>query len=81
MKLKRWSYTRHYNIKALFDIFPASPVIFRKIKDYYFVYTVKWSPQDPVVHRTDLEEMELLLNRELGTYSHYANRGAMRTAR
>ncbi|SFA91197.1 MULTISPECIES: hypothetical protein [unclassified Bacillus (in: firmicutes)] len=74
MKLKKWSYTKKYNIKAFFDFFPNSPVIFRQIKDYFFVYSVKWDMDDPVVTRAHLEEMERLLNTELGTYSFYQQR-------
>jgi hypothetical protein len=74
MKLTNWSYTKRYNIKAQFDVFPNSVVIFRQIKDYYFVYTVKWSLSDPVVSKKDLGEMELLLNTELGTLESYCQR-------
>jgi len=74
MELLDWSYTRHYNIKARFDPFFHSDVIFRQIKDYYFIYTVHWSRKDPVVERKHLEEMEILLNRELGTDHSYFKR-------
>lgn len=74
MELLDWSYTRHNNIKARFEPFVQSTVIFRQIKDYYFIYTVHWSDSDPVVKRGDLEEMELLLNREIGTEHSYKNR-------
>ncbi|CAM4002237.1 hypothetical protein [Mesobacillus thioparans] len=76
MKLTRWSYTKRYNIKAYFDIFPNSVVVFRKIKDYYFVYTVNWGMNDPVVTKSALEEMELLLNSEMGTLDGYRLRKA-----
>jgi hypothetical protein len=71
MKLTKWSYTKRYNIKAHFDDYPNSVVIFRQIKDYYFVYTVKWAISDPVVTKRSLEEMEWLLNTELGTLDGY----------
>ncbi|WP_102263120.1 hypothetical protein [Mesobacillus jeotgali] len=74
MNLTRWSYTKRYNIKAEFDVFPNSVVIFRQIKDYYFVYTVNWSLSDPVVTKTALGEMEWLLNKELGTLENYSLR-------
>lgn len=74
MKLTRWSYTKRYNIKAQFDIFPNSVVIFRQIKNYYFVYTVKWSLSDPIVSKNALEEMEWLLNKELDTLESYSRR-------
>jgi hypothetical protein len=74
MKLTNWSYTKRYNIKAQFDVFPNSVVIFRQIKDYYFVYTVNWSLSDPVVSKTSLEQMEWLLNKELDSLESYSRR-------
>jgi hypothetical protein len=74
MKLTKWSYTKRYNIKGQFDAFPNSVVIFRKIKDYYFVYTINWSLIDPVVSKSDLQEMERLLNADLGTLESYYKR-------
>ncbi|HZG72979.1 MAG TPA: hypothetical protein VEY51_15685, partial [Chondromyces sp.] len=74
MNLTKWSYTRRYNIKAYFDKFPHSNVVFRPINYFYFVYIVNWSKEDPVVTRADLEEMEKLLNKELGTGNAYAQR-------
>lgn len=74
MKLTKWSYTKRYNIKALFDMYPNSLVIFRQIKNYYFVYTVQWSFKDPVVTKNALEEMEILLNQEIGTDKEYRQR-------
>ncbi len=74
MRLINWSYTRKYNIKAKFEEYPHSTVIFRMIKNYYFIYTVKWSPSDPPVPRIHLEQMERLLNRELGTEHEYLKR-------
>lgn len=74
MKLTKWSYIKRYNIKAHFDEYPNSVVVFRQIKNFYFIYTVKWSLSDPVVSKIVLEEMELLLNRELGTEEDYLER-------
>ena len=74
MKLIKWSYTKRYNIKAQFDVFPNSIATFRQIKDYYFIYTVNWSLGDPVVSKIALEEMEWLLNKELGTLESYNKR-------
>ncbi|WP_245629884.1 YegS/Rv2252/BmrU family lipid kinase [Domibacillus robiginosus] len=74
MKLISWTYTKRYNVKAVFDQFPRSNVIFRLIHKYYFIYIVNWSEQDPPVHKQDLERMELLLNDELGTGQFYRNR-------
>jgi hypothetical protein len=74
MELTKWSYTKRDNIKALFDAYPNSVVIFRKIKNYYFVYTVQWSMSDPVVTKSALEDMEWLLNHELGMEEDYGGR-------
>ncbi|WP_456272131.1 hypothetical protein [Bacillus sp. AK031] len=74
LKLEKWSYSRRFNIKATFDTLPHSTVLFRRIKDYYFIYNVYWSSQDPIVTRQDLEAMELLLNRELGSEEQYNRR-------
>ncbi|WP_243387306.1 hypothetical protein [Bacillus kexueae] len=74
MELLDWSYTRGYNVKAYFSKFPQSLVIFRQIRDYYFVYQVKWSELDPVVTREDLEQMELMMNKELGLEAEYLKR-------
>lgn len=74
MKLIKWSYTKRYNIKAQFDEYPNSVVVFRQIKEYYFVYTVNWSMIDPIVTKNALEEMEWLLNKELGTQVGYLQR-------
>ncbi|MES1039638.1 MULTISPECIES: hypothetical protein [Peribacillus] len=74
MQLVKWSYMRRYNIKAIFDQFPNSPVIFRKIREYYFVYTIHWTAADGPIGIKELEEMEQLLNRELGTELQYLYR-------
>ncbi|TLS37175.1 hypothetical protein [Pseudalkalibacillus caeni] len=74
MELLDWGYSRRYNIKAVFDRFPNSLVVFRMIRDYYFVYIVNWSEDDPIVTRPDLKQMELLLNQELGTLGEYRKR-------
>ncbi|WP_100371745.1 hypothetical protein [Bacillus sp. FJAT-45037] len=74
MKLESYSYMKRNRMKAYFDCFPDSPVIFSKIGSYYFVYIVKWSERDLVVKREDLEEMEILLNQELGLGHEYERR-------
>ncbi|HEY9576770.1 MAG TPA: hypothetical protein VIR64_03765 [Pseudobacillus sp.] len=74
MRLKRWAYSRRYNIKAVFDKFPHSNVIFRTINQFYFIYIVNWSEKDPVVTREDLEKMEKLINEEMGTALFYRQR-------
>lgn len=74
MNLLHWSYMKRHQVKALYDTFPNSPVIFRKIKSYYFIYYVEWSPLDQPVHTPDLEAMELLLNREFNHEDNYLGR-------
>ncbi|CAM3995906.1 hypothetical protein ALCH109712_15780 [Alkalicoccus chagannorensis] len=74
MELKDWGYGRKYNIKAVFSKFPHSTVIFRSFPDYYFIYTVRWSEQDPVVSREDLIQMEKIMNERLGLLENYEKR-------
>ncbi|WP_241773393.1 hypothetical protein [Bacillus sp. LL01] len=74
LKLERYSYMKRNRLKAFFDHFPDSPVIFSKIGSYYFVYVIQWSEYDPIVLREDLEEMEWLINKELGLQEEYQNR-------
>jgi hypothetical protein len=77
VKITKWGFTRHNSIKAEFDHFPHSVVILRKIRFFYFVYQVHWSSRDPVVETHHLEEMELLVNRELGFEHYYLKRRKM----
>ncbi|MGG1631988.1 hypothetical protein [Rossellomorea sp. NRS-1567] len=74
MNLTKWGFTRFNSIKAEFDHFPHSLVILRKIRNYYFVNKVHWSHLDSVVETHHLEEMELLVNRELDSEKYYLNR-------
>ncbi|MGG3915191.1 hypothetical protein [Rossellomorea vietnamensis] len=74
MKLTKWGYTRFNSIKAEFDHFPHSLVILKKIRNYYFVNKVHWSHLDPVVERQHLEQMELLVNREMDLEENYIRR-------
>lgn len=74
MKLTKWGYTRFNSIKAEFDHFPHSLVILKKIRNYYFVNKVHWSHLDPVVERQHLEQMELLVNREMDLEENYMRR-------
>ncbi|WP_420850370.1 hypothetical protein [Peribacillus alkalitolerans] len=61
-------------MEFVFDQFPNSPVLLALITNYYFVKHVKWSSQDPVVTRENLEEMENLVNLEMGTTIGYLMR-------
>jgi diacylglycerol kinase (ATP) len=74
MNLVKWSYTKRYNIKAIYAEFPNSNVIFRRIHNYYFIYIVNWSEKDLPVTKVHLENMEQLLNDELETGHFYRNR-------
>ncbi|MFC7395285.1 hypothetical protein [Scopulibacillus cellulosilyticus] len=74
MKLLDWQFTRRRGIKAIFDEFPNSVVIFRLINHFYFVYTIDWSKDDRIVTKADLDKMGILINRELGTEQGYLNR-------
>ncbi|TMW73315.1 hypothetical protein [Alteribacter natronophilus] len=77
MKMINHSYLKRRAMKAWFDEFPNSPVIFRVIGHYYFVYRVLWSEEDPLVDRAALIEMELLLNKKMGTETEYLSRRRM----
>lgn len=81
MKLLDWGYGRRYQIKAVFSKFPNSTVIFRSFPNYYFIYNVRWSEDDPVVTRGDLEEMEHIINDMLGLLSNYQNRRSAQSAK
>ncbi|WP_064094298.1 hypothetical protein [Rossellomorea aquimaris] len=74
MILTKWGFTRRNSIKAEFDSYPHSLVILRKIKNYYFIHKIHWSQLDPVVEKHHLEEMEILVNRELDLETYYFNR-------
>ncbi|MEL3971571.1 hypothetical protein AAEO50_04690 [Rossellomorea oryzaecorticis] len=77
VKITKWGFTRRNSIKAEFDLFPHSLVILRKIRSFYFVYQVHWSSLDPIVETRHLEEMEILVNKELGYERYYLNRRKM----
>ncbi|MCZ8535895.1 hypothetical protein M9R32_01665 [Paenisporosarcina quisquiliarum] len=74
MKLIQWSYTKRYQVKAIFDEFPDMILIFRTIGSYYFVFTTKGSIVNRYPTRKDYVEMELLINEELQTLPAYINR-------
>ncbi len=79
VKMINWEYAKWGRVKARFDKFPNSTIIFRLIKSYYFVYTVDWSETDHVITRTDLEKAELLINRELELGAEFLNRKGSET--
>ncbi|WP_026694545.1 hypothetical protein [Peribacillus kribbensis] len=74
MELIKWSYSRRNHIKASFSSHPDTKIIFRRIRGFYFAYGMEWSDLDPSVKKEDLEQMELLLNRELGSEEEYLTR-------
>ena len=74
MKLVQWSYTKKYQVKAIFDDFPGMVIIFRTIGSYYFVFTTKGNGSDTFPKRKDYVEMELLLNEEMQTLPFYIAR-------
>lgn len=79
MNLLQWGYTKKHNIIAFYDYCPNSSVIFRQIQDYYFIYIINWSENDPVISKKELIVMEQLLNKELGTIEAYEKRKSNQT--
>ncbi|MDJ0286908.1 MULTISPECIES: hypothetical protein [Bacillus] len=76
MEILKHSYRKKGQIEFLFDDFPHSPAVLIPIRHYYFVRYVKWNQHDPPVTRNDLEEMEILANKMLGTLHDYRKRKA-----
>jgi hypothetical protein len=76
MKIVNYQYKKRGYLEFVFDQFPNSPVLLGLISNYYFVKHIKWSSLDPVVTRDNLEEMEILANREMGTTIGYLMRKA-----
>ncbi|WP_226583887.1 hypothetical protein [Halobacillus litoralis] len=61
-------------VRGYFDKFPHSTIYFRRIRRFYIVYMVDWDERDPIVMAKDREEMQQLLNRELGREKEYEQR-------
>ncbi|WP_255574570.1 hypothetical protein [Halobacillus sp. Nhm2S1] len=74
MQLVRWSYSRRKMVRGYFDKFPYSTVYFRRIRRFYIVYMVDWDESDPLVSHEDREEMQHLINEELGRLKEYEQR-------
>ncbi|SFG55237.1 hypothetical protein SAMN05216353_1553 [Halobacillus alkaliphilus] len=74
INLTRWSYAGRKMVRGYFDKFPNTTIYFRRIRRYYIVYSLDWIKEDPVVEREDREEMQILLNRELGREKEYKKR-------
>lgn len=74
IELVRWSYSRRKMVRGYFDKFPNSTIYFRRIRRYYVVYSLDWNEIDPVMNKEDREQMQVLLNRELGREIEYNQR-------
>ena len=74
MKLIQWSYTKRYQVKAIFDKFPDMILIFRTVGSYYFVFTTIGTVSHSYPSRKNYVEMELLINEQLQTLPAYIQR-------
>lgn len=74
MNLIQWSYTKKYQIKAIYDVFPDTVFIFRSIGSYYYIFTTKGIVSNEGPSREDYVKMELLLNLELDSLPAYLNK-------
>ncbi|PRS58788.1 hypothetical protein C6344_10070 [Bacillus sp. GBSW19] len=79
MDILKHSYRKKGQIEFWFDEFPYSSAVLTPIRHYYFVRYVKWSRHDPPVTRKDLEKMEILANKMLGTLQDYRKRKAYKS--
>lgn len=77
MKINHWSYTCKYQVKCVFDLFPDTVVVFRKINGYYFINSMKGLDPLSLPTRKSYVQMEYLINKELDTLSAYKNRRAL----
>ncbi|WJY28255.1 MULTISPECIES: hypothetical protein [Sporosarcina] len=77
MKIIHWSYTRKYQIKGIFDLFPDAVVIFRQINGYYFIRSIRGLEPTYLPERKHYVQMEYCINKELGTLAAYQNRRAL----
>lgn len=74
MELIQWNYWRKYQIRGVFDRFPTTVVVFRQIKNYYFIYSMKGLDETSIPSKKDYVQMEYLLNKELGNLQAYRER-------
>ncbi|MCY8511517.1 hypothetical protein MOD07_18420 [Bacillus mojavensis] len=79
MNIHQYSYKKKGKIEFVFEDWPHSKVTMAAIQGYYFVRCIKWSSQDPIVTRTDLEKMEWAANQYVGTAPFYRKRKAFET--
>ncbi|WP_245807805.1 hypothetical protein [Halobacillus massiliensis] len=78
IELVKWSYSGIKKVRGYFSKFPHSVIYFRRARSYYLVYTLDWDERDPVMTEGDREEMQVLLNEELGHISAYKKRKSRR---
>lgn len=79
MNILQYSYKKRGKIEFVFEGWPHSKVTMVPIKGCYFVRFIKWSSQDPIVTRNDLEKMEWAVNQYFGTAPFYRKRKAFET--
>jgi len=79
MRILHWSYTRKYQVKTVFDLFPDTVVIFRQIHGYYFIRSMKGLDPSSLPERKHYVQMEYCINKELGTLSAYKSRKALQS--
>ncbi|GEN82657.1 hypothetical protein SLU01_09690 [Sporosarcina luteola] len=74
MKLLHWEYTRKYQVKGIFDEFPETVFLFRRVKDYYFLFSMSGLDQHAIPSKKDYVRMEYILNKELYSLDAYRQR-------
>ncbi|MCM3708458.1 MULTISPECIES: hypothetical protein [Cytobacillus] len=65
---------RRNQVKGIFDCFPEAIIIFKRIRNYYFIHSVEWGGNPQFIAEQQLEEMEYLLNQEMGFLYGYLQR-------
>ncbi|USK37503.1 hypothetical protein LIS77_16385 [Cytobacillus firmus] len=65
---------RRNQVKGFFDCFPEAIIIFKRIKNYYFIHSAEWIGNPQIIAKHQLEEMEYLLNQEMGFLHGYLQR-------
>ncbi|GKV57504.1 hypothetical protein NCCP2222_34510 [Sporosarcina sp. NCCP-2222] len=80
MKIDHWAYARKYQIKCVFDKYPSTVFLFRRVADYYFIFSSSGIDVNEIPSPKDYVRMEYLLNKELGTLQAYRNRKRLRNS-
>ena len=65
---------RRNQVKGLFDCFPEAVIIFKRIRNFYYIYSAEWKGRPQLIAKQQLEEMEYLLNKEMGFLRGYLQR-------